>query len=340
MSAAIPFLLLIAALSLFLVSTNQWKLWLRGVVWAAGIALLLITAFLNTQHSGGTMYALRDLAGNILHPGSSHIGELLRANGQSIGQYVLSLLDLFVIIGLILGVVALIAFTPGEALEKALRPVMVALVGAVLGGALTSFVIGIGLGKPDLRANYVSLQRADIVSGDTIVIGQGPRFLVRLNGIDAPEIGQICWTTQRSRECGTVAADSLWDIVQRVGLLSCRFERPDLRSEDNLPLVTCSGTGQYTDLSIAQQMVHDGFAVGADGKPDADAVRAGRGLLVQCTVTPAEWRRMNQRARDAFQRNPRDRTPQLQVMGDCPAAGVRPGPGPGTGGRPGGGGRP
>jgi len=328
----IPFILLLAALTLFLVSTNQWKLWLRGVVWAAGVVLLIITAVLNTAHSGGLMFALGDLFGNLVHPSQSHLNDYLKANSREIGQYVLSLLDLFVILGLILAVVALIAFTPGEALERVLRPIMLALVGAVLGGALTSLVIGIGLGRPDLRPNYVSLHRDDIISGDTIVIGQGPRFLVRLSGMDAPEIGQICWGERTSRECGTAAADNLWRIVQTVGLLSCHFERPDLRSEDNLPLAICTGTGSNSDLDVAQQMVHDGFAVAPDGKPDPDAVREGRGLLVQCTVTPIEWRHMSAQAREAFRRNPRDRSANVATMGDCPPAGLRPGPGPVIGG--------
>jgi endonuclease YncB( thermonuclease family) len=326
MGAAIPFVLLLAALTLFLISTNQWKLWLRGAIWAAGLVLLIATLFLNTSHSGGLMSALGDLASNLMHPGRSHLSEYLKANSSEVGQYVLSLLDLFVILGLVLAVVALIAFTPGEGLERALRPIMIALVGAVLGGALTSLVVGIGLGRPDLRPNYVGLQRADIINGDTIVIGQGPRFLVRLGNMDAPETGQVCWGQHNSRDCGAAAADNLWRIVQTVGLLSCRFERPDLRSEDNLPLAVCSGTGANANLNIAQQMIHDGYAVGADGRPDADAVKEGRGLLVQCTVTPPAWRAMTQRARDAFQRNPRDRSAQTPVMGDCPAAGVTHGP--------------
>jgi hypothetical protein len=326
MGAAVPFLLLLAALTLFLISTNQWKLWLRGVIWAGGLLLLIATLMLNTSHSGGLLYALGDLLGDMLHPGRSHLNDYLKANASEVGQYILSLLDLFVILGLILAVVALIAFTPGEGLERALRPVMIALVGAVLGGALTSLVVGIGLGRPDLRPNYVALHRSDIVSGDTIVIGQGPRFLVRLSDVDAPAIGQVCWGQQMNRECGSAAADNLWRIVQSVGLLACHFERPDLRSDDNLPLTICTGTGANSDLNIAQQMIHDGYAVGSDERPDADALRDGRGLLALCTLAPAEWRKMNQHARDAFARNPRDRAPQLRTIGDCPPAGIVHGP--------------
>ena len=63
---------------------------------------------------------------------------------------------------------------------------------------------------PNLPTKNVFTGRASVVDGDTIDI-QGTR--IRLNGIDAPELGQACDVNGIAYRCGQEAAKALRDFV-------------------------------------------------------------------------------------------------------------------------------
>jgi endonuclease YncB( thermonuclease family) len=337
--AVLAFVLLIAALVLFFVSTNQWKLWMRGAVWAGGVVLLAIAGFLvasDQRRGGGLFQAVGDLAAHWYAPGNSILAQSLSHNGPSVGRFVLPLLDLYLILGLILGVVAIIAFSPGEKLERALRPLMVGLVGAILGGVLALGIVGTGFGEVAQQRAYITyVDREDVADGDTLWIGQAS---VRLRGIDAPELGQVCRTGSQRQDCGAAARRHLQDILTGA-LVTCLAENTDARSGGTFrrPLVTCSASrrGEPT-FDIGQRMVGDGYAIerrGLAGYYEEDARLAKEenlGLLPSCTLRPDVWIRLDGADRDRFRDTglyPED----APTMGYCPPPprrGSRQGPAP------------
>ncbi|MGE3141789.1 MAG: thermonuclease family protein [Hyphomonadaceae bacterium] len=324
--ATIAFVLLVAALLLFIVSTKQWALLTRGGVWAAGLALLLIAAGLtlaDKSHGGGLLQAFGDLAAHWYAPSQSVLAQSLARNGPYIGRFVLPLLDLFLILGLIVGIVALIAFTPGDALEKFIRPIMIGLVGAILGGVVALGIVGTGFGEVAQQSVYsIYIKRDDVANGDTLWIGQAS---VRLRGIDAPEMGQVCRLGTQKQDCGAAAQRHLQDIVAGA-LVTCFAERQNRRSDDaySRPLVTCRAArrGEQT-FDIAQRMVADGYAVEYQGRPgdyETDvrhAMADNVGLLPSCTLRPDVWAHLSDAQRTAFA----DRgviPARSAIMGHCP----------------------
>lgn len=322
------FILLLAGLTLFLISTNQWSLAIRGGVWAVGLLLLVGAAYLtwiNPQHAGGVLDALQ-------RPGFM---ERMGKSSGSIAFYVLSLLDLFLVFGLLLGIIALIAFTPGDALERALRPWLFGLLGAVLGGALATALIGSG-GVVPSRDPVVAnnIQRDDIVTGDTFYISQnGIPQKVRLFGIDAPEADQQCRGAgggDRLRPCANMSSDHLFALFQQYKNQNpiCSFvadEGGKLRTDDERnPIVRCQVTGT-TPVDISYLMVSDGFAVNYhDNEAYREAAYAARGrpvtdqspLMRTCTLYPAFWR-SDATARADFSGAAPRKVGANKRMGDC-----------------------
>jgi endonuclease YncB( thermonuclease family) len=123
---------------------------------------------------------------------------------------------------------------------------------------------------------------ATAVDGDSLRMG-GKR--IRLEGIDAPELGQTCMTGGRETNCGRQARDHLRALIagQRVvceGWQSDKYGRL---------LARC--TARSIELNAA--MVRDGWAV-AYGDFDmlqAEAQTERRGLWQGDFETPREWRR-------------------------------------------------
>jgi endonuclease YncB( thermonuclease family) len=143
----------------------------------------------------------------------------------------------------------------------------------------------ISLAAPSLAANAV------VHDGDTLQLGD---ITYRLDGIDAPELDQVCiddhadpWT------CGIEARDQLTKLIGGRAV-HCDDLGPD-KTTRRRHVGICSVEGESTSLN--QQLVRNGFALSAEPsikahfKDDAAAARdAKSGLWKGCFVAPQEFR--------------------------------------------------
>lgn len=123
------------------------------------------------------------------------------------------------------------------------------------------------------------------IDGDTLVL-DGARL--RLEGIDAPEIGQRCDTNDRAVACGDAARRRL-ALWAGKGEFSCAGSERD--RYDRL-LVRCNAG----DVDVNAAMVREGYAVsyGDYGAAEAAAKRDGLGLWAGYFQRPEDWRREHQ----------------------------------------------
>lgn len=322
--SVVAFFLLILALLLFIVSTRQWTLPIRAAVWGAGLIALIAAAFFSAQSNhGGLFSAFGDFAAHLNRPGESILAQALARNGPQVGRFVLPLLDLFMIMGGLLGVLALAAFSPGETLERITRPIAIGLVGAVIGGVFALTIVGTGFGDVAQQTVYSTYADADdVYDGDTLWMGE---ISVRLAGVDAPEASQICRNGSAQTQCGAEAKRRLATLVagalvtcQRLGEGGRRTDEPFAR-----PLVHCDAVRGNTIIDLAQEMAGDGYAIATD-EGDRNyragarlALEERRGLMASCSLRPDVWR-TDEAARRAFIERatlPRD---MALTIGQCP----------------------
>ncbi|CCD92235.1 conserved exported hypothetical protein [Bradyrhizobium sp. ORS 375] len=158
-----------------------------------------------------------------------------------------------------------------------LRDRLLALCGAIMMGA--------GMAGDALAAT------ATVRSGDTIQLGD---TVFRLDGIDAPEVDQLCIDDHADPwSCGVEAREQLTRLI---GGRAVRCE--DLGPDK--PLKTrriglCAVDGDK--LSLNQQLARAGFAISAEPaakarvKDDVAAAKdAARGLWKGCFIAPSEFR--------------------------------------------------
>lgn len=128
--------------------------------------------------------------------------------------------------------------------------------------------------------------RAEVVDGDTVVIG---KVRIRLQGIDAPETDQICLDPSGERwTCGIAARDRL---AEHIGSreISCTDEGRDRYGRT---LGVCSLIGE--DLNA--WMVREGFALAyvqyskSYIREDADARKGRRGMWAGSFIAPWDYR--------------------------------------------------
>lgn len=118
--------------------------------------------------------------------------------------------------------------------------------------------------------------------GDSLRVG-GDR--IRLLGLDAPELDQICWDAAGAEwRCGRAAADKLSELV-RAGQVECQPEGTDRYGRT---LARCAVAGN----DLGARMVRAGLALATDayGADEAAAKRVKTGLWQGRFVDPKTWR--------------------------------------------------
>lgn len=126
-----------------------------------------------------------------------------------------------------------------------------------------------------------------VIDGNTLVVA-GQR--IRLSGIDAPDLDQVCQHAARDYPCGKVARAALWDLVAGLDVRCAPEDGPP--AEDGSILATCTAG----DFSLSENMVYAGWALADPQAPDrylaaqADAEKARRGLWRGRFDPPWKWR--------------------------------------------------
>lgn len=127
-----------------------------------------------------------------------------------------------------------------------------------------------------------------VIDGNTLEVA-GQR--VRLAGIDAPDLDQVCQHAGRDYPCGRVARAALWGLVAGLDV-SCTPE-DTAPADDGSIRATC----RAGDLALNEAMAHAGWALAGPKAPEryraaqADAEQARRGLWRGQFDLPWQWRR-------------------------------------------------
>jgi len=308
---AMPFVLLVISLLFFLFSTRQLKLHWRGLIWFGGLVTLSWAAWFALSKRGrtGLFTVIGDFFGHLGNTEDSLLVQSISGNWPTVGVAIGPMFDAFLIFAALIAAVALIAFTPGEAIERAERPINIVLIGVIFGGLFALLIASIGFGGVAKRKVYMNTVSArDVIDGDTIRMGD---VSLRLWGIDAPEADQLCRSaTGEAFACGPVAGDHLAGLVAGklvwCGPPSAPSE-PALRPADlpipretyGRPIVMCHIRSGGTETDVAQMMARDGFAhlfEDADGvtsiyQEDVEkALTARAGLHAGDFLSPWLWR--------------------------------------------------
>jgi len=316
----LPFALLVFALLLFLASTRQIALWLRALIWFAGLVSLSWAGWFaaSGRTHTGIFAVVGDFCGHLGDPGNSILAQAIGGKWASVGGAIGPMLDAFLIIAAIVAIVALIAFSPGEAVERAERPVNIALIGAMAGALLALTVVSIGLGGVAKRKVYISTVTAeDVIDGDTIRMGD---VSLRLWGIDAPEQDQLCRSAAGEPfECGDISSQHLAELVAGK-LVWCGppiapdepplppSQLPALAETFGRPIVTCRFNSEDDEIDVAEAMARDGyvhlyedaFGVSTDYAEAFDQALTSRSGLHQGELLPPWLWRNDPAARCGF----------------------------------------
>ena len=123
-----------------------------------------------------------------------------------------------------------------------------------------------------------------VADGDTLISNDQK---LRLAGIDAPEMGQICYRKSQPWNCGRESRKALRRLT-RGKEVQCKSGETDRYDR---PLVTCTALGE----NINSTMVREGWAVdyGGYAQEEGEARRAQRGIWAGDFEYPQEWRRAN-----------------------------------------------
>lgn len=131
-----------------------------------------------------------------------------------------------------------------------------------------------------------------IVDGDTIEV-QGAA--IRLYGIDAPELGQICRIGEHAYDCGKIARTALLDLTAGVSV-TCELASPDSADSEDSAQGARPGRCTADGYDLSEGMAYTGWAlawrrVSKRYVADEDRARtARRGLWKGEFVAPWDWR--------------------------------------------------
>ena len=156
-------------------------------------------------------------------------------------------------------------------------------------------------------AETAKSETVSVVDGDTLQIGDK---VVNLHGIDAPELGQLCFHDSRWNRCGVAAAFELKKLIS--------YDKP-LRCEPapgNKRKFICHAAS----VDVALVLLKAGYAVAepVGGTAYREAEKSARegnlGLWHMSFIAPADWRR-GQRLPDA-EKAEEGKCPIKAVFGD------------------------
>jgi endonuclease YncB( thermonuclease family) len=321
----LSFALLGVALVALLISTRQFPWKARLAFWGAGAALLVgaaVAALAQPGHAG-----LIAMLGGVA--GGDHIA--LRAVPRDLAAITSAIaptIDLFLLLGAALAIVALIAFTPGEKTEQIIRPIMIGVFGAIFGALVAFSLVGTGFAGAIPNQFYLS-NAADVYDGDTLRLGD---VSVRLASVDAPERRQTCISPEALPwQCGEDARQHLISLTHGATVMCKPLENatPDAFGP---PAAQCFATiAGGAEFDLGRRMVEDGYAaIYPDaGGPDYDilfqtAQAQRKGIFSNCTLAPSEWRN-NAAARIAFEALSPGILPGAPTLGACDALKTKPG---------------
>lgn len=147
--------------------------------------------------------------------------------------------------------------------------------------AILAFAAARGLPTGPVETLSGTMRAAD---GDSLAHGA---TRIRLEGIDAPELGQTCRRTGGDYACGREAQQALARLIAGRAV-SCRSARRDRYGR---LLARCTAGG----VEVNRAMVEAGWAVayGDYDREEGAARRAGRGLWAGAFERPQEWRRVH-----------------------------------------------
>ncbi|PRD41517.1 hypothetical protein C5748_20735 [Phyllobacterium phragmitis] len=142
------------------------------------------------------------------------------------------------------------------------------------------------------------------IDGDTLVIGGRH---IRLQGIDAPEMKQICRNQGRDYDCGAEARNALRTLINGRPV-HCSGSRND---KYNRLLGDC----RVGDLDLNRSMVEKGWAVAYGGYDSEEALARSerRGVWAGTFERPQDWRRAHE-ASEALQETPHNVPSPLETF--------------------------
>lgn len=319
---------LVCAVLAFWLSTQQSGLLVRLPIWLAGLGFMVIAGFIVTQIGGRDVVreAFLDLLANRDDPTEGILFSALVSNAPTVQRYVAPLLNLLLFFSGILAILALVALTPGEAVERITRPLAIGMIGAVAGAGVALAMVAIAFGGPVELEQYVGRGDAGQVSdGDTFFVGD---VSVRLLDVDAPELRQTCRPRAGTPvPCGELAKAQLARLIDK-RIISCTPQDntagATARSYGR-PLVRCIvRDDDGRDFDLARRMVETGFAVPSPATERGPSAYTGEGVIAQsiksgllqyCWLKPDAWRN-DGAARNAFEKG---ENPANLTAGDCAA---------------------
>lgn len=126
---------------------------------------------------------------------------------------------------------------------------------------------------------------ASIIDGDSIMILS---VMIRLAGIDAPELNQFCGQKKRSYPCGRKAKEYLERLIANQPVI-CYWNKKD--KYDRI-LATCR-TDKVRNINAA--MVYNGWAISyySYRKEEKEAKKQKKGIWKSDFQMPQEWRKAN-----------------------------------------------
>ena len=164
----------------------------------------------------------------------------------------------------------------------------------MVGCALLALLIDMQRPGPSVAAETTGAgQNLQVIDGDTLQSGGD---IVQLYGIDAPELGQLCWRKGQPWQCGVEAAFALQKLVQLSGVaVVCESWHDSTRTAGpSGEIIRVCQLGHDEDLGMALLRNGHGMALPGSfpyyGQLERQAKKTGLGIWGSEAVPPWDWR--------------------------------------------------